>query len=296
VHERDLVTEDSPPRPLVDELRAGFGETGELGRNVVDLHREVVHPRSALRQELADRRVGAARRKQLHAPRAEPHQHDVCALVVETFAVLDLGAEETPVRLDGAVEVLDGDSDMVDPAWRHAGDRTGGRACQDRRVARRSVLLLLLALALLAGCGGSGKKGNGEAAKTVGQIVADTRATVLEARSVHVSGSGLSSGSPLALDLRLVAGKGGKGRITANGITFDMVRVGPAAYFKAGPKFWQGFGGGTAAALLANRWLKAPATTGKLATFTPLTDIRKLFTALLDVQDRKSTRLNSSHP
>jgi hypothetical protein len=283
MHERDLVAEDPPPRALVDELCAGGGKPGELGRNVVDLDREVVHPRSAFRQEPADRRVGTARGQQLHAPLAEPHQHDVCALVVEPFAMLDLGAEEAPVDLDGAVEILDGDSDVVDPARRHAGDRTGGPACQDRCVARRPALLLLLALSLLAGCGGSGKKGNGEAGKTVAQIVADTRATVLAATSVHVSGSGLSSGSPLALDLRLVAGKGGKGRITANGITFDMVRVGPTAYFKAGPKFWQGFGGGTAAALLANRWLKAPATTGKLATFTPLTDIRKLFTALLDV-------------
>jgi hypothetical protein len=151
-------------------------------------------------------------------------------------------------------------------------------------VAARPAVLLLALVAVLAGCGGSGKKGNGEAGKTVAQIVADTRAAVLSATSVHVAGSGLSSGSPLALDLRLVAGKGGKGRVTANGITFDMVRIGPTAYFKAGPKFWQGFGGSAASALLANRWLKAPATTGKLATFTPLTDIRKLFTTLLDTR------------
>jgi len=277
------VAEDPPPRLLVDELRTCGGEPGELLRHVVDLHREVVHPRSPLREELADRCVGSARSEQLHPACAEAHEHDVGALVVEPLAVLDLRAEEAPVRLDRTLEVIDGDPDVVDPARRHAADRTDGPSCQDRNVTRRPALLVLALVAVLAGCGGSGKKGNGEADKTVLQIVADTRAAVLSATSVHVSGSGLSSGSPLALDLRLVAGKGGKGRVTANGITFDMVRIGPTAYFKAGPKFWQGFGGTTASALLANRWLKAPSATGKLAAFTPLTDIRKLFTALLDV-------------
>lgn len=276
------MAEDPPPRLLVDELRAGGSKTGELLRDVVDLQCEVVHPRAPLREELADRSFGAARREELDAAGAAAHEHDVGALLVEAFAVLDFGAEEAPVGLDGALEVLDGDPDVVDPACRHAGDRTDGPPCQDRSVSRHTAFLVALLVAVLAGCGGSGKKGNGEAAKTVDQIVADTRAAVLSATSVHVAGSGLSSGSPLALDLRLVAGKGGKGRVTANGITFDMVRIGPTAYFRAGSKFWEGFGGSAASALLANRWLKAPATTGKLATFTPLTDIRKLFTALLD--------------
>jgi len=285
VDERDLVTEDPSPRPLVHELGAGGGKARQLLRDVVDLDREVVHPGAPLGQELPHRRFGPTGGEELDPAAADPEERNVETVVVEPLPMLDLGPEEAAVRLDRGLEILDGDPDVVDPARRHAGDRTGGPPCQDRDVARRHALaLLLLALAAtLAACGGSGgTKGNGEAGKTADQIIADTRAAVLAASSVHVSGSGLSSGSPLALDLRLVAGKGGKGRITANGVTFDMVRVGPTAYFKAGSKFWSGFGGGAAAALLENRWLKASASTGKLATFTPLTDIGKLFKALLD--------------
>jgi hypothetical protein len=146
---------------------------------------------------------------------------------------------------------------------------------------RRPFVACLLAAAALSGCGGGGQKTNGEEGKTPAEIVADARAAVRSAPSVHVSGSGLSSGRPLRVDLRLVRGKGGKGRLTANGVTFDMIRVGTIAYFKAGPSFWRHFGVGTAVQLLQNRWLKASATSGQLATFTPLTDISALFDAIL---------------
>jgi hypothetical protein len=144
---------------------------------------------------------------------------------------------------------------------------------------RRPVLAAILLIGL-AGCGG-GTKGNGEASKSPTQILADMKAAVLGASSVHVAGGGLSEGAPLRVDLRLVAGKGGKGRVTANGITFDMVRIDGTAYFKAGAAFWRQFGGGAAAQLLQNRWLKASATTGRLATFTPLTDIAALFNQIV---------------
>ena len=143
------------------------------------------------------------------------------------------------------------------------------------------LLLPLLAAALLAGCGSSGSKSNGESSKTADQIVADAKAAVADATSVHIAGAGSANGTTLALDLHLVADKGGEGRVTANGITFDMVRIEDTAYFKADASFWKNFGPSAAALLLQGRWLKAPANTGQLATFTPLTDIDKLFNALL---------------
>jgi hypothetical protein len=36
--------------------------------------------------------------------------------------VLDLGAEQSLVGLEGAVEVFDGHSQVVDPPWLHGGD------------------------------------------------------------------------------------------------------------------------------------------------------------------------------
>jgi hypothetical protein len=136
----------------------------------------------------------------------------------------------------------------------------------------------LVVVALLAGCGGSsGVKSNGEASKTADQIVADAEAAALSASTVHVSGS---AGSSLVVNLHLVAGKGGEGRMTANGLTFDIIRIGSHAYFKGDATFWHKFGGGAAATLLKGRWLKAPASTGRLSSLTPLTDITKLFSAM----------------
>ena len=137
----------------------------------------------------------------------------------------------------------------------------------------------LAAVALLAGCGGSGgAKSNGEAAKTADQIVADAKAAALGASAVHVYGS---AGSGLAVNLHLVAGKGGQGRMTSNGLAFDIIRIDRFAYFKGDAAFWRQFGGAAAATLFKGRWLRAPAESGRLASLTPLTDISKLFTAIL---------------
>jgi hypothetical protein len=137
----------------------------------------------------------------------------------------------------------------------------------------------LAAVALLAGCGSSGgAKSNGEAAKTGDQIIADAQAAALDATSVHVFGS---AGTALVVNLHLVSGKGGEGRMTANGLTFDIIRIGGFAYFKGDAAFWRQFGGAAAATLFKGRWLKEPATSGRLASLTPLTDISKLFTAIL---------------
>jgi len=138
---------------------------------------------------------------------------------------------------------------------------------------------------LLAGCGSSGAKDNGESAKQAAQVVADAKAASVAASTVHISGTGTTNGQPLVLDLYLVAGKGGRGKLTVNGLTFQIVRVGQNAYFKGDSAFWRNFGGAAAAALLQGRWLEAPADSGRFASFTPLTDIGKLFAALFASKD-----------
>ncbi len=59
--------------------------------------------------------------------------------------------------------------------------------------------LVFLALAL-AGCGSS-SQGNGVARKTPNEILAGAKVLADAASSVHVSGSIVSSGSPITLDL-----------------------------------------------------------------------------------------------
>ncbi|MBV8079058.1 MAG: hypothetical protein JO186_01635 [Actinobacteria bacterium] len=137
------------------------------------------------------------------------------------------------------------------------------------------------AVILAAGCGSTKTHTTGEASKTPLQIVNDAEAAAKSATAVHVSGAGTSGGTPLALDLYLVAGKGGRGHLIVNGLSFDIVRVGTTAYFRGDAAFWRHFGGSALVALMQGRWLSEPVTHGALATFAPLTDIAKLFHAIL---------------
>lgn len=132
----------------------------------------------------------------------------------------------------------------------------------------------------LAGCGGGSSSGNGVASKAPAEIVAAAKGAADTAASVHVSGA-ITEGSPLSLDLRLLAGKGGRGRITQNGISFELITLGGTVYIKGSPAFYRRIGGPAAAQLFQGKWLKAPASSGEFASITSLTDLRKLMDTTL---------------
>ena len=134
---------------------------------------------------------------------------------------------------------------------------------------------LAAAILLLAGCGGSSS--SGEAQKSAAQILADTKATAQSATSVHYVGTINQNGSSLHLDMQLVSGKGGMGTITIAGHKIDIVRIGQKVYFKGDEAFYRQYAGAAAAQLLAGKWIAAPSAAGNFASFTPLTDIGKLF-------------------
>src|SRR5262245_38576029 len=121
--ERDLLAEEAPPRPLVDQLGTLGGELVECGADVVDLERDVVHPGTALREELADGRVLAERGQQLDAVGADPQRRRFHALLLDGLAVLELGAEEPLVGRERLVEVVDRNTEVVDAVRLH------GRGC-----------------------------------------------------------------------------------------------------------------------------------------------------------------------
>jgi len=141
----------------------------------------------------------------------------------------------------------------------------------------RLVICAALPVAVLAGCGGSKSNSNGVASKSANDIVAAAKAAADSATTVHASGSGTDNGVPLVIDLHIVADKGGKGRLSEHGLSFDLVRIGPSAYIKGSAAFYKQFAGVGAAQLLQGKWLKGSATTGDLASLTPLTDLRKFF-------------------
>ena len=134
---------------------------------------------------------------------------------------------------------------------------------------------------LVAGCGGSGSKSNGEAKKAASQVLADALAAAQGASGVHVSGSIVSGGEPLTLNLALDKGTGGSGTMSESGLSFQLIRVGGKAYIKGSDAFYKKFAGAGVAQLLHGKWLEGSATTGNLAALTSLTDISKLFNGAL---------------
>jgi hypothetical protein len=145
---------------------------------------------------------------------------------------------------------------------------------------RLRVIFTALAAAVgLAACGG-GSSGNGVASKSADEIVNAASKAITHAKSVHVSGSIVTSGVPLTLDLNLVSGTGGSGQMSEGGLAFRIVDVGQNVYIQGSSAFWQHFGGAAAARLLQGKWLKAPAT-GQFASIAELTNMQRLMGALL---------------
>src|SRR4051812_20298762 len=119
VQERDARAADAGPGLLVDEAQARGAQALELGIDVGGLVGDVVKARALLGQELAHGRVLAERREQLDVVLADVKQDRLDALGLHGLAVDELDVEVALVELEGGVEVLDRDADVVD-AGQHA--------------------------------------------------------------------------------------------------------------------------------------------------------------------------------
>jgi hypothetical protein len=139
---------------------------------------------------------------------------------------------------------------------------------------------LMLGAVALAGCGSS-SSGNGIASNTPAEIIARAKAAADSASSVYVSGTLVSKGVPVSLEMELLAGKGGRGRVAQNGLSFELVQVGGIVYIDGSAAFYRHIGGSAAAQILRGRWLKAPAVTPEFAPIAALTDLRKLLSSAL---------------
>lgn len=147
---------------------------------------------------------------------------------------------------------------------------------------RRTTPAALLIAALLAvGCGSSSPSGNGVEAKSATQILEATKQAASEATSVHILGSIDSAGKPITLDMELLAGKGGQGKIGQEGFTIDLVQTEGSVYINGSAAFYRHVGGTAAAQLLQGRWLKAPSNSGELASLASLTNLSKLIDTAL---------------
>jgi hypothetical protein len=139
--------------------------------------------------------------------------------------------------------------------------------------------VLALGLGLAGGCGSS-SSGNGVAAKSPSEIVAATKAAADAATAAHVSGSIVSNGSPITLNLDLAPG-GGRGQLSLSGLGFELIEAAGTVYIKGSAAFYRHIGGAAAAQLLQGRWLKAPTTSPEFSSITSLTDLHRLIDATL---------------
>jgi len=147
----------------------------------------------------------------------------------------------------------------------------------------------LIAVAL-AGCGGSGSSANSSsssggtstlASESAQTILNSTVAAADSLKSVHTAGMIDSGGQHINLDLNLLDGVGGRGKITLNGLAFELVGLGKYAYLKAPADVWEKAGAPAASAqALDGKWLRTPAS-GQFASIAQLTNIHQLFAQLL---------------
>ncbi len=127
MHEGHLEPEQARTRPFVDQLGARARKLGQRGLEIAHLVRNVMHARAALREEAADRCVFSECLEQLDPAVADSQRRGAHTLIVNCRLVLDLGAEEAFVGLEGGIEIFDRHSEMMNAARLHAGDATQSR-------------------------------------------------------------------------------------------------------------------------------------------------------------------------
>jgi hypothetical protein len=274
--ERNLEAEHPAPRRLVDQLGARIRQVRERSTDVVHLVGNVVHSRPPRRQKAAHGGVLVERSEQLQPALSDANRRRLDPLLVDARAVLEAGPEEAPVGRERTVEIVNGKAEMVHRARRLHLAIVFERLAATMRV---SALALVLAAAVLAGCGGSKKtaKPNGEAAKPAARVFADAEAAAAGSSSVHVSGAVQARGTTITLDLSMARGKGATGSMSTNGLGFDLVRIGDTVYIHGSDAFYKHFAPPAFLPLLRGKWLKASATSERFRSLAPLTSIDALF-------------------
>ena len=110
-------------------------------------------------------------------------------------------------------------------------------------------------------------------ARTAGQVLAASKAAMLHVKDFYVSGSLGRSGATMQLHLAM-SPHGGGGSIGVPGATLDIIVSGAKKVFiKADAKSWEQLTSGNKgeAQLLANRWIRVPASNVGFADFAKLT-------------------------
>jgi hypothetical protein len=115
------------------------------------------------------------------------------------------------------------------------------------------------------------------------EILAQARAALLAAPSVHAKGAVRNAGTGYTLDLRLVRGVGATGSVASAGRTLGVLRIGKVAYVLLDAASWRAATGSDAAArTFAGKYLKVTdANAAQFQPFLALTDVQQAYGSAL---------------
>jgi hypothetical protein len=160
--------------------------------------------------------------------------------------------------------------------------------------------------AALAGCGGDGggedpdAGTNGVGKLPAAKIEARAMKAAGDAEAVRLSGELVTKGRTYKVDMRLKS-DGGTGQVSAEGSTFELLRVGKDLYLKADAGFWKhksesgggqsggGHNSADAANKLDDKYVKVPAGDPSYKRLSGLTDKSLLLDGLLGLHGEIST-------
>ncbi|CAL9550894.1 hypothetical protein [Streptomyces sp. enrichment culture] len=139
---------------------------------------------------------------------------------------------------------------------------------------------------------------NGVGRLPAAKIQSETRAAAGAADAVRLSGTVVAGGRSYQLDMRLKA-DGGTGSLTAQGATFELLRIGDELFLKADAAFWDqedgkaesGEDGDAAAAAdkLGGKYVKVPQGDPAYQRFSGFTDKDVLLEGLLTLHGKLAT-------
>lgn len=164
-----------------------------------------------------------------------------------------------------------------------------------------AICALVVAGTGLTGCGGGEDPDagtNGVGKLPAEKIQAKTRTAAESARAVRLSGTVVAGGSTYKLDMRLKS-DGGTGSVSAEGATFQLLRVGEELFLMADADFWSngdGDGGDegdqsddAAADKLEGKFVKVPEGDPSYKRFSGFTDKDVLLDSLLTLHGTLAT-------
>lgn len=115
MNECDLEAEEARARCVVDQLGALVRKLPQSSNQVLDLVGDVMHPGASFCKELSDECLVAERGEQLDTTLPEAQGRRFDALLLHDGPVLDVRPEQALVGSNGLVEVVDGNSEVMDP-------------------------------------------------------------------------------------------------------------------------------------------------------------------------------------